>query len=390
MIGPMACCPPFILLLCCYTHSLFFRLGAVRCLLLFLFDEGNWWSRWIQNQLYIFCSPIIHVSIIFTATDDGVGMAILVVGRAAIPVALRGIILLSVNTGSSSSLLSNPIPLAVLARNVQGRNHRPALHGLHPTTIVGLRNRTGMAATSSSSFSSSTPPQHDNEQQEGNESDDSAKRIRLPNLKYGYRSVPFAWDELVEILGSDDDYKPQLERLCRSVEQQKDYQIYRRDLLLTWRSLLDSMLCKTFDTVFTPCRPAAAPPSPPPPLDGGQMMPQHTTGGTPGGGHPVSGGKLIAVPALADVKTVHKRLVLNDFPYYMTDDIDHYVLWKIGGVACNKDDIQEAQNQLRQQGYEERILHWTNPPHLKSIPEIDHVHILARRQKSNQPPEPCK
>jgi Protein of unknown function (DUF3605) len=309
-----------------------------------------------------------------------VGMAI-VVGRAAIPVALRGIFLLSVNTGSSSSLLSNPIPLVELARNVQGRNHRRALH-LHPTTIADRRNRTGMAATSSSS---SSPP-HDNEQQEGNESDDSAKRIRLPNLKYGYRSEPFAWDELVEILGSDDDYKPQLERLCRSVEQQKDYQIYRRDLLLIWRSLLDSMLCKTFDTVFTPCRPESPPP-PPPPLEGGQMMPQYTTDGTPGGGHPVSGNKLIAVPALADVKTVHKRLVLNDFPYYMMDDIDHYVLWKIGGVPCNKDDIQEAQHQLRQQGYEERILHWTNPPHLKSIPEIDHVHILARRQKPNQQQE---
>jgi Protein of unknown function (DUF3605) len=312
-----------------------------------------------------------------------VGMAI-GVGRAAIPVALRGIILLSVNSGSSSSLLSNPIPLVVLARNVQRRNHRPALLPQHQrTTIVGRRNRTGMAATSSS-FTSSTPP-HDNEQEEGNESDDSAKRIRLPNLKYGYRSEPFAWDELVEILGSDDDYKPQLERLCRSVEQQKDYQIYRRDLLLTWRSLLDSMLCKTFDTIFTPCRPESPAP-PPPPLEGGQMMPpQHTTGGT-GGGPAVSGNKLIAVPALADVKTIHTRLVLNDFPYYMTNDIDHYVLWKIGGVACSKDDIEEAKHQLRQQGYEERILHWTNPPHLKSIPEIDHVHILARRQK---PQEPC-
>jgi hypothetical protein len=175
----------------------------------------------------------------------------------------------------------------------------------------------------------------------------------MPNLKYGYRTEPMEWSELVEILGDDHgDVKPDLARLSRSVEQQKSYQIYQRDLLLTWRSVLDLILCRKFDAVFAPLR------------------------------QPIEeGGKLVATPPLHQVHAVHKRLVLNDFPYYMTEDIDHYVLWKIGGGACTEDDIQEAKQQLVQQGYDACMLHWTNPLHLKSIPEVDHIHILARGRR---------
>lgn len=180
---------------------------------------------------------------------------------------------------------------------------------------------------------------------DGNESDDSAKRIRLPNLKYGYRSDPFEWEELLALFDTDT---PDLRRLSRSVEQQRDYEVFKRDLLLTWRSVLDSILCKTFDTIFER--------------------------------NVNEDGKYIALPNLSDVQGTHTRLVLNDFPYFMEPGIDHYVLWKIGGGACNETDICERKQQLVEMGYDETMIHWVNPPNLKSIPEVDHVHLLARRK----------
>lgn len=184
---------------------------------------------------------------------------------------------------------------------------------------------------------------------DGNESDDSAKRIKLPNLKYGYRSEPFQWEELMALFDSPDD-SCDLERLCRSVEKQRDYEVFKRDLLLTWRSVLDSVLCDKFDEVFE---------------------------------RKMHNGKYIASPSLSEVKGVHKRLVLNDFPYFMSPEIDHYVLWKIGGGACNEPDINEGKQQLVLMGYDNAIIHWVNPPNLKSIPEVDHVHMLARRMKED-------
>jgi Protein of unknown function (DUF3605) len=197
------------------------------------------------------------------------------------------------------------------------------------------------------------------------ESDDDSTqslRIQLPILKYGYRTAPCTWDELVQILGDvHTGTPPDLDRLSRSVQQQTEYQIYQQKLLKKWRSVLDSILCKTFDTIFTPS------------VIQIQQPPNRPL--------------FIAVPPLSDIKTTHTRLARNDFPYYMEPGIDHYVLWKIGGEPCNDDDIRAAQQQLllqsHQEGieYDESMLHWTNPHNLKSIPEVDHVHILARRRQ---------
>jgi len=180
-------------------------------------------------------------------------------------------------------------------------------------------------------------------------SDDDHKRIRLPILKYGYRTEPLEWDELIDIIHVQQD----LAKLSRSVEQQRDYEIYKRDLLQKWISVIDHVLVTKFPDVFEQRFNAT--------MDRYYAYP------------PLS-------EAVATGDTTQKVLVENDFPYYNAIGIEHWILWKLGS-RCTEEDIDEAKMQL-QERFANDILHWVNPPHLKSLPEIDHVHILGRLQES--------
>lgn len=174
---------------------------------------------------------------------------------------------------------------------------------------------------------------------------DDHKRIRLPILKYGYRTEPLEWEELVNIIQVQKD----LAMMSRSVEQQRDYEMYKRDLLRQWSSVTDHVLCDKFPCVFE------------------KRLDKATE-------------RNYAYPSLQEFAAmgspVYKALVQNDFPYYTAEGIEHWVLWKLGGV-CSDNDIDEAKLQLHYR-FGEDMLHWINPPHLKSLPEIDHVHILGR------------
>jgi Protein of unknown function (DUF3605) len=216
--------------------------------------------------------------------------------------------------------------------------------------------------------------------------DDSHKGIRLPVLKYGYRTEPLAWDEIVAILTVSD---PDLARMSRSVEQQREYEVYRRDLLRTWNSVLDHVLCSKFPALFVPQK--------------NKKKKSKTANSNAQDGNAdhdddpddledrwVAHPSLSEIGALGIAETV---LVRNDFPYYMEDGIEHWVLWKVGG-SCTDAEIEGAKMELstRRDFGENNVLHWTNPPHLKSLPEIDHVHFLGRRQHHNdddtqQPPQ---
>ena len=102
--------------------------------------------------------------------------------------------------------------------------------------------------------------------------------------------------------------------------------------------------------------------------------------------------------------TTKLKLSLNDFPYYFEPGIQHFVLWKLGGEVTPEeisqakldiwngsqstesipsssdqktpDNIETACNGEQVVNNHELFLHWINPPHLKSLPGIDHVHIL--------------
>lgn len=93
-------------------------------------------------------------------------------------------------------------------------------------------------------------------------------------------------------------------------------------------------------------------------------------------------GKKCAAPLAQVIKDgeVRKRLVRNDFPYFFATEVEHWILWKLGGGDISPQEIILAKEELREKlGDVVDTLHWVNPPALKSIPEIDHVHILCRR-----------
>lgn len=121
---------------------------------------------------------------------------------------------------------------------------------------------------------------------ESSSSDDDDKRIRLPILKYGYRTEPLEWGELVDIIQVQQD----LAKLSRSVEQQRDYEIYRRDLLQQWLSVMDHVLVTKFPNIFEERFDSAKE-------------------------------RYYAYPPLAEVVSTkgitETVLVENDFPYYM-------------------------------------------------------------------------
>jgi hypothetical protein len=91
-----------------------------------------------------------------------------------------------------------------------------------------------------------------------------------------------------------------------------------------------------------------------------------------------------AYPPLSEVKEIKKSLLPNDFPYYFADGIEHWCLWKIC-EDVNDDEIQQAKRELEEMhGDVVDFLSWRNPPHLKSLPDIDHIHILCLRQASEK------
>lgn len=85
-------------------------------------------------------------------------------------------------------------------------------------------------------------------------------------------------------------------------------------------------------------------------------------------------------------------LTLNDFPYYFEEGVDHFIVWKLGGDIKNIDIENGKMDILRQAGCSDMefiedssvFLHWHNPPELKSLPDIDHVHILFHRIAMNR------
>jgi hypothetical protein len=189
---------------------------------------------------------------------------------------------------------------------------------------------------------------------------DSDAPIILPAVKYGYRTIRYEWAELKRIILIEQN----LDRLNRSVDQQMEYERFKRQLKKTWKDVIDYVLC----TKFKVPRMVDA--------DTGLAYAYRTilASLTPEGE--------ITTPSLpARLKIV----VRNDFPYYMAENIHHFVLWKLHGI-CSDDDIQQAKEDVKQelelsgQAVVVDCLHWVNPPHLKSLPDIDHVHILCLLQ----------
>lgn len=135
-----------------------------------------------------------------------------------------------------------------------------------------------------------------------------------------------------------------LARLSRSVEAERRYKREREALLEQYESIYDHILHTKFQF---------------------EKRKDETSG------------KWKAVPASVFNSTT--SLVKNDYPYFVESDIEHRVLWKLYS-EISKEDVDEAIEEL-QSRYGDIVdtIWWENPPALKSLPDINHVHILAKR-----------
>ena len=193
--------------------------------------------------------------------------------------------------------------------------------------------------------------------------------LPLPDLKYGYRDEPLTWSELIEIIHHKD-----LARLTRSSQDQRTYQIFNYHLKQQYVSSTDYLLISKFGFDAVPV-----------------VVPGEVSGGDSGDGqeNQVGGDSTAdrcrrrwrAQPSLAETTETQSILIENDFPYHFDDDIKHYILWKLKGGGISEREIQESKQQLQTRFNTMSTLHWTNPPSLQSIPDLDHVHVLCRLPK---------
>jgi hypothetical protein len=168
--------------------------------------------------------------------------------------------------------------------------------------------------------------------------------LALPQLKYGYRTTPMSWSELRHIIETEKD----LAKLSRSETQQREYGVFRYHLRCQYQSVLDYLLISKF---------------------GFDKQEEKD-------------GRWQAHPQLADYSEVRTLLVPNDFPYSMADGIVHYIFWKTK-QDITTEDIEEARKELHRRMDVVDTLYWVNPPHLKSLPEIDHVHFLCLLKRAH-------
>ena len=65
----------------------------------------------------------------------------------------------------------------------------------------------------------------------------------MPVLKFGYRTERAGWPELVQIIGNKET---ELERISRSEEDQREYEIFRHHLKRQYKSGTDYILITKF------------------------------------------------------------------------------------------------------------------------------------------------
>lgn len=135
-----------------------------------------------------------------------------------------------------------------------------------------------------------------------------------------------------------------LHKLGRSPKQKHIYALFKQKITRDWSSVAHFILAKVFSLKTT---------------------------------REASDGKLVINSEALPQNSV-KRLVPNDFPYNVENNIGHFLLWKLNGDITEQD-LDEAIVELRKHHGLKRYTSWENPLHLKSIPEINHVHIVFER-----------
>ena len=224
---------------------------------------------------------------------------------------------------------------------------------------------------------------------------------------------PFTWPQLEEYFRDPEENNhvicsghPKLELFRRSSTVQSAYLKHQKKLKREWKTAYDYLLISKFGEEFGFKRASVK-------LGPGESQYE-------------------SKPSLTDVckhtdenNLRYLSLVPNDFPYDVDNDIRHYCLWKIGCTVdvwdgtksdgifegeikwaiaelrkCAADSFIGSSIIVKDRGVEhyaakhelsnEECNHgivdyfvWKNPPHLQSMPEILHAHILVKHGNAN-------
>lgn len=220
-----------------------------------------------------------------------------------------------------------------------------------------------------------------------NEEDGMIDRLRV---------TPLTWQELKVIVNSHKEPGGELHKLGRNYERQKSYRAFREQINDDWESIYDFLLCEKFGFDWAYC-------------DVKDMRIEDYTMST--NGSVVPRRKKQSKPTFQDYmhnlqlhneRDIGKKydtleLCINDFPYYYLPGIQHWILWKLGCELPTSTELANAKKEILKSHHllhdptqglvkrnaleriindDEVFLHWTNPPHLRSLPGINHVHIL--------------
>jgi hypothetical protein len=145
-----------------------------------------------------------------------------------------------------------------------------------------------------------------------------------------------SWDTIKDIVDSGD-----LAPLGRSDTQQAVYDDFRSRLNSEWESVSDFVLATKFD-IHAEINPS-------------------------------TGKKAARRDEICEDKIVMHR---NDFPYHFESGVNHFLIWKIGS-QLTAEDVENCVREIwNNTANVKDVITYVNPPHLKSIPDIDHAHIL--------------
>ena len=242
---------------------------------------------------------------------------------------------------------------------------------------------------------------------------------------------PFTWPRLLELFSDPvtpevqnsiyipSDH-PNLALFRRSVAAQKSYEQHKEYLNSCWKSAYDYLVVSKFGERFSFEKVLVSKGA----SGGSEVFSQIVKGGD----MPPQGYIYESSPSLVqasrytiDNQITYLSLVPNDFPYDVDEGIEHWCLWKIGGVSSvesiSMGELAWALRELKSSWAQESggsgcvihrdgqtfdktgdvsrtqvhdggvrkigailsALYWVNPPHLQSMPEIHHAHILVLR-----------
>lgn len=245
--------------------------------------------------------------------------------------------------------------------------------------------------------------------------DETNQSMNHPNDGRFYPTKPYSWDDLIDII----QVKKDVSLLRRSYEQEQHYQNFRTKILNDYVSIIDYIKIEKF---HFPKRFIQMTSSDKQEDENGKMgkweSVNHSTN-TSISSEDEHGRQQIEG---STPPTMNSQIILlkNDFPYYFdSDSIEHWIAWKVicyqlspshstekdssnSNKILTQEEIEtskhnllkkfgllnytDSQQQQQQQQPQQKnlrlsdvLLHWKNPPHLKSLPEIDHVHFLIRK-----------